>query len=153
MDFKEQAIARVQITAVMHRYASLARENCDWAELAKLLAPGAIYRIGGGVEVGAGDMKEVIRGKEAKYIRHHITTIDIEFTSGVEAHSRAQFFAATNYLFNDHWGHWKDTWRKQSDGSWLIQDRTIVTEGMAPGGWCDKVWGEEALSASKAENP
>lgn len=140
----QEAIARTQITAVMHRYASLGRENANWAELGKLLANGATYRLADGTELPAERMSEVVRGKEAKYIRHHITTIDIQFTSDTEAHAEAIFFAATDTTFNDHWGVWSDTFRKQDDGRWLIQERTIVIEGMAPGGWCDAVYGADA---------
>lgn len=135
----------------MHRYASLARENCNWEELGKLLAPGAIYRLVDGTELSAHQMSDVVRGNEAKYIRHHITTIDIQFLSDSEAHCEALFFAATDTTFNDHWGHWKDIFRKQGDGSWLIQDRSIVVEGMASGGWCDRVWGSEAPKTGKQD--
>ncbi|KAB5549532.1 hypothetical protein GE09DRAFT_1059998 [Coniochaeta sp. 2T2.1] len=152
MDFTEQATARSQITQVMHRYARLARENCDWDGIAKCFEPEGIYRLPDGRALPPGQAREVVRGKEARFIRHHLTTIDIEFVSDDEAHSQAQFFAATEYKFADHWGYWQDIFRKQMDGSWLIHERTIVTEGHDPAGWSAKVYGGDALKIASEKN-
>ncbi|OOQ86327.1 hypothetical protein PEBR_21907 [Penicillium brasilianum] len=149
MDLNEQAIARVQITAVMHRYASHARDKADWEAIASCFEPKGIYRFSNGREVPPSRASEVVRGNEAKYIRHHITTIDIEFISEMEAHSCAQFFATTERKFVDHSGHWRDLWRKQKDGSWLIRERTIVTEKQDPEGWSAIVCGKESLAMAE----
>lgn len=148
MDLKEQAIARVQITAIMHRYAWNARENADWDAIASCFEPSGTYRLSDGRELSPSRAKEVVRGNEAKYIRHHITTVDIDFVSDDEAHTDAQFFATTEHKFVDHSGHWKDIFRRQKDGSWLIHDRTIMTEKQDPEGWSAKIYGKDALTMS-----
>lgn len=140
MDPQAQALARVLITATMHKYAWNARENADWGKIAECFEPDGIYRLGDGRELPPSEAREVVRGKEAKYIRHNITTIDIIFVSETEAHTDAQFFATTEHEFADHWGHWKDTFRKQEDGSWLIHERSIMTEGKHPNGWSTRVY-------------
>lgn len=145
MDATEQVVARGQISAVMHRYARLARENCDWNGIAKCFEAEGIYRLPDGRVLSPSQASEVVRGREAKHIRHHLTTIDIDFVSGEEAHSQAQFFATTEYEFADHWGYWQDVFRRQEDGSWLISERTIVTEGQHPDGWSARVYGGDAL--------
>ena len=143
---KERA-ARADITTVIHRYASLARENADWDALATLFAPNAVYRLPHGVAVDPSRMAEVVRGNEAKYIRHHVTTVDIEFVGDDEAHTEAFHLAVTERASPDHWGMWKDVFRRVSapggDGRrvWLIQDRTIVVEGAAPTGWYATTYG------------
>ncbi|KAK5088286.1 hypothetical protein LTR05_002503 [Lithohypha guttulata] len=145
MNLTEEAIARSHITKVIHRYARLARENCDWDGIAKCFETDGIYRLPDRRILSPSQAREVVRGKEAAFIRHHLTTVDIEFTSEEEAHSQAQFFATTEYEFADHWGYWEDTFRRQKDGTWLIHERTIVTEGHHPEGWSAKVYGGDAL--------
>ncbi|KAF3384216.1 hypothetical protein DPV78_012767 [Talaromyces pinophilus] len=151
MDLNGDALARVQITAIMHRYAWHARDNANWDAIASCFEPNGTYRLSDGRELPPSRAKEVVRGNEAKYIRHHITTIDIVFVSEDEAHTTAQFFATTEHRFIDHSGHWKDVFRKQKDGSWLIHDRTIVTEKQDPGGWSAKVCGEDSLRMFERE--
>lgn len=151
MDLTQEVIARVQIQAAMHHYASLGRENMDFSEGAKLFEPDAIYRLPSGKEVPPSRMAEVVQGDEAKYIRHHITTIDIEFIDADTAKAEAYFFGATEYKFNDHWGRWKDVWRRQKDGKWLIKERTIIIEGQDPAGWTARVYGDSAVSDIQKE--
>lgn len=147
---KERA-ARAEITTVMHRYASLARENADWDAMARLFAPNGVYRLPHGVAVDPSRMAEVVRGNEAKYIRHHVTTVDITFVSEVEAHTEAFYLAVTERASPDHWGMWKDVFRfvpvsagegqAQNRHVWLIQDRTIAVEGAVPNGWYATTYG------------
>jgi hypothetical protein len=151
MNANDQAIARTLITATMHKYAWHARERADWDKIAECFERDAVYRLGDGRELPPSQAKEVVRGKEAKYIRHNITTIDIVFVSDTEAHTDALFFATTEFTFADHWGHWKDIFRKQSDGSWLIRERSILTEGKDPGGWSAKVYADVPSSVPKPE--
>ncbi|KAH0844987.1 hypothetical protein AYO21_04090 [Fonsecaea monophora] len=145
---EQQRNARADITAVMHRYASLARENADWDAMAALFAPDALYRLPNGVAVDPKRMVEVVQGNEAKYIRHHITTIDITFVGEAEAHSEAFYLAVTDRASPDHWGMWKDVFRRrEEDHVWLIQDRTIFVDGAAPGGWYATVYGMPGATA------
>lgn len=144
MDTAAREHARSEITSVMHRYASLAREGADFSAMAKCFTPDALYRLPHGVAIPPSRMVEVVRGNEAKYIRHHITTIDIQFVGENEARSEAFYLALTDLACPDHWGMWRDVFRRQADGSWLIQDRTIVVDGAAPGGWYANTYGTVA---------
>lgn len=144
----EQATARVLITAVLHRYASLGRENCAWEISETLFEPNGLYRLADGRELPRWQLKQVVRGNEAKYIRHLITSIDIQFESATEAHIESCFFAATEYAFNDHWGRWRDIFRRQVDGSWKFKERTIVLEDQDPNGWTARVYGNEGFKTN-----
>jgi hypothetical protein len=146
MDATTQAVARSDILAVMHRYAWHARNDADWDAIASCFEPEGTYRLSSGRELPPSRAKEVVRGSEAKYIRHHITTVNIIFISEYEAHTAAQFFATTEHTFIDHSGHWRDIFRKQKDGRWLIHDRTVVTEKQDPEGWSATICGKEALA-------
>ena len=138
---------RAMITAVLHRYAHNAREGLftdqregiGMEDMLVLFEPDATIVLPTGVEVPAAGLAEVVQGNEATYIRHHITTIDIRFKGADEAETYSHFIANTNEAVPDHWGHWHDTFRKQPDGSWLIQKRAIVGEGGAPGGWAQSI--------------
>ncbi|OQV03643.1 FAD binding domain-containing protein [Cladophialophora immunda] len=139
---EQQYTARAEITAVMHRYASLAREHADWDAMARLFGPDALYRLPNGVAVDPKRMVEVVRGNEAPYIRHHVTTVDIVFVGEGEARSEAFYLAVTDRASPDHWGMWRDVFRwHEREQVWLIQDRTIVVEGAAAGGWYATVYG------------
>ncbi|KIX95528.1 uncharacterized protein Z520_08648 [Fonsecaea multimorphosa CBS 102226] len=139
---EQQFTARAEITTVMHRYASLARENADWDAMAALFAPDGVYRLPNGVSVDPKRMVEVVQGNEAKYIRHHVTTVDITFVSVLEAYSEAFYLAVTDRASPDHWGMWRDVFRwHPRERVWLIQKREIVVDGAAPGGWYADVYG------------
>ncbi|OAP60539.1 hypothetical protein AYL99_05541 [Fonsecaea erecta] len=145
---EQQSTARAEITAAMHRYASLAREGADWDAMAALFAPDGLYRLPNGVAVDPKRMVEVVQGNEAQYIRHHVTTIDITFVGDTEAHTEAFYLAVTDRASPDHWGGWKDVfrWHPQQE-AWLIQDRTICVDGAAPGGWYASVYGMPAKTS------
>jgi hypothetical protein len=124
------------ITAVMHRYCHMARENADFAGMAVIYTPTARIRLPDGTEVGANDMKEVVKGSEPNFIRHHVTTLDIQFRGEREADVTTMYLAITDQAAPDHWGEWRDHFVKQDDGRWLIDRRAIHVDGAAPGGWC-----------------
>lgn len=139
---------RALIQAVVHRYAFNAREGLFDPEVTSigiehmlpLFTDDAVVVLPGGVELPAKELGNVVQGEEATYIRHHITTVDIRFKGDDQAETFTQFFANTDEAAPDHWGHWHDEFRRQADGSWLIQRREIVTEGGARGGWFHRVW-------------
>lgn len=135
MDLTEQALGRAHITAVLHRYAFLAQESVDWDEVKKLFEANATYQLPDSRRVQASRIEEIARNTEANYLRYHITTINIQFGGPDEAYSDSYFFAATNSNFSDHYGRWKDVFRRQPDGNWLIHQRAVVIEGQASGNW------------------
>ncbi|CAK7222513.1 hypothetical protein SEUCBS140593_004924 [Sporothrix eucalyptigena] len=138
----ERAAALADIHALLHGYAFMARDKAQFAEMAKFFWPDGWFRFPSGHAVRPTDINLIVQGDEAEYIRHHITTIDVQFTSNNEARVNAQFFATTHLSFYDHWGVWVDDFRRNADGEWRIADRTIVLEGTAPGGWGEAKLGQ-----------
>lgn len=143
---------RAMIQAVIHRYAYNAREglfdptvtDIGIDDMLALFSEDATVVLPGGAELPASQLGAVVQENEATYIRHHITTVDIRFHGDDEAESFTQFFANTDESAPDHWGHWHDVFRRQTDGTWRIQRRAIVTEGAARGGWFHRIWAPNA---------
>ncbi|KEF60623.1 uncharacterized protein A1O9_02184 [Exophiala aquamarina CBS 119918] len=138
---EERAIAQAEIRAICHRYAVMARDKVDFKDMEPLFRPDGLFRLPNGVAVKPSEISTVVQGEEAKYIRHHITSIDIHFTSDTEARTKSQFFAATNVTFTDHWGCWEDIFTRDENGAWLIYDRSIVIDGYDPKGWYGEKYG------------
>jgi ketosteroid isomerase-like protein len=128
----------------VHRYAHNAREGLDIADMWPLFTDDAVAVLPNEVEVPIENLADVLQGEEAKYIRHHITTIDIRWTGETTAEGESQFLAITNEASPDHWGCWRDQFRRQTDGSWRIARRAIVVEGGAPDGWFVRMYGTGA---------
>jgi len=135
---------RARIHAVVHRYAFNGREGVDIADMLPLFTDDAVAILPNGARVPIQKLSEVLQGEEAKYIRHHITTIDIQFASDTEARVESQFFAITNEASPDHWGSWRDSFLKSNDGSWKINERYIVVDGGSPEGWFVRMYGPGA---------
>ena len=133
---------RAMITAVVHRYAHMARELLSMETFYPLFTPDAIGILPGDIRVPITSLGDVRRGEEAKYIRHHVTTVDISFIGDNDARVESQFIANTNEASPDHWGCWRDHFVKQEDGSWLIAERAIVVDGQAPNGWFKRMYPE-----------
>jgi hypothetical protein len=132
---------RAMIQAVVHRYAHTARDKMDFADMNPLFTPNAVLVLPDGTKIPPTRLSEVLRGEEAKFIRHHVTTIDIRFVGPNEAEADSFFFAVTNEAPLDHWGFWRDKFVRQSDGSWLIEVREIHPEGGDPKGWLVRMYG------------
>ncbi|MCP2320139.1 SnoaL-like domain-containing protein [Nocardia amikacinitolerans] len=131
---------RALIHAVVHRYAHTARDKLDFADMLPLFTPDAELVLPDGTSVPPAELGKVVRGGEAAFIRHHITTVDIRFTGDDSADTETSFLAVTDEAAPDHWGHWHDTFRRQPSGAWLIQRRAIVVEGAAPQGWFHRMY-------------
>jgi len=142
MDATARAVARSEIRAVLDRYGILARDDSPFDEVAKCFAQDAIFRLPNGKEVPPTRIEEVLQGESAKYIRHHVTTADIKFISPTEAKTETNFIAITDTAWPDHWGCWKDTFKVQKDGSWKIQDRSVLVDNGVPEGWYMQKYGK-----------
>jgi hypothetical protein len=66
---------------------------------------------------------------QAKFIRHHLATCQIELTGPQTAKSRTYWVAYTN-LGPDHCGYYVDEFRKVGD-QWLIAHRKVREDWMA----------------------
>ena len=134
MSLTDEAIARTHIFALLHRYASLAREEADYDEITKLFQSDGIISLEGR-QLEPSQLKVITSVNKPKMLRHHITTIDVQFVSPDEAHCQSYIIAGTHMKLPDHWGRWDDVVRRQSDGRWLFQKKTIVSEQVDPEGW------------------
>ena len=126
MNSAEEATARTLIMALIYRYASLAREDGDYSETAKLFEPNAMICFPDGRELPASDLGEITRSNPPKFLRHHLTTIDVQFDSPDEAHCQSYVIAGTDVKMPDHWGRWDDAVRRQSGGEWLLRTRSSL---------------------------
>ena len=130
-----RCVAENEIKSLFHRYAVLATETPSAEQMSVLFKENGVFRLPNGDTVKPAKLLDVVQGNNPAFIRHHITSIDIRFVSEREAHTKAYFFAITHLSSFDHWGQWKDVVTQESDGKWLIADRTIVVEGGDSEGW------------------
>ena len=138
----ERTIAITEIERILNKYCIMARENAEFSSMANLFYPDGVFRLPNGSDVSPRDMGHVVQGKPPTFIRHHLTSVDIVFTSEREAHTRALFFAMTGSSTIDHWGYWQDVFQRTDDGVWLIKVREIVVEGQDKDGWYASAYGQ-----------
>lgn len=137
----ERAVARSQITEILHRYANMAVEQADFAGMAVLFTPDGQFVLPDGTVLPCTEIRRVVNGVEPDFIRHHITTIQIDFTSGTTATADSYFIAYTDLAQPDHWGRWRDSLQRQEDGRWLLTSKQPIVEGWSPAGF----WGSVLL--------
>ena len=65
------------------------------------------------------------------FIRHHVSTIDVDVQGPDAARARSYFLALTDGG-PDHWGRYHDR-LVRVDGRWLFQHRRVRTEGRTAG--------------------
>ncbi|CRG84985.1 hypothetical protein PISL3812_02143 [Talaromyces islandicus] len=135
MSLTDEAIARTHILALIHRYASLAREDSDYSAITELFDADGVINFPDDRQLAPNQLKEITSGNPPKLLRHHITTIDVQFISPDEAHAQSYIIAGTHMKLPDHWGRWDDVLKRQSDGRWLFQKKTIIAEHIDPEGW------------------
>jgi len=138
-DPAERAVARSQISEVLHRYANMAVDQADFAGMAVLFTADGQFVLPNGTPVAATEIEKVVAGEEPSFIRHHITTIQIDFTSETTATADSFFIAYTDVAQPDHWGRWRDSFRREDDGRWLLTSKHPVVEGFHPQGWLARV--------------
>lgn len=137
----ERIIAITEIQHILHRYCILARENAPFHEMKQLFRPNGVFRLPDGTAVSPENMGQVVQGAPPTFIRHHITSIDINFTGPTRATSKSLFFAMTGSPVTDHWGYWQDEFELDEGGAWLLAERSIVVEGQEPNGWYASTYG------------
>lgn len=138
----ERVIAITEIERILNKYCIMARENAPFSEMANLFHSNGIFRLPNGAGVPPQEMGTVVQGKPPTFIRHHLTSVDIEFLNETEAKTKSLFFAMTDISTIDHWGYWQDVFRRTEDGQWLIEVREIVVEGQDANGWYAGAYGQ-----------
>lgn len=131
----EEATARTLILALLYRYASLAREESDHTAMAALFEPDGKITFPDGRSLHPTQLGEITQNSRPKYLRHHLTTIDIQFDSPEEARCLSYVIAASDKKMLDHWGQWSDVVKKQTGGKWLFREKVVGVGGMDPEGW------------------
>lgn len=131
----DQVAALAQIQAVVHRYAYLARNKLKWEDFSQTFKPDARFRLPNGATISTSEWQQVLEGEQAEYIRHHLTTVDVDFKDTTTAVANAQFFALTNWSSCDHWGEWQVVVSQGSNRKWLISEMNMVLDGVDPKGW------------------
>lgn len=76
---------------------------------------------------------------EPAFLRHNMSTIDIEVVSPTEARAEAYFMVCTDRGL-DHWGRWIDRLERADDGRWLFTRREVHTEASYPDSWFGTVF-------------
>ncbi|KAH6645928.1 hypothetical protein BKA67DRAFT_663805 [Truncatella angustata] len=145
----DEAQDRSLIMSTIHRYAAVARESADHDEIAKLFVPDGFVQLQDGRKVRPNELGQLTRANEPKLLRHHITTVDVQFASPGEVNCQTYVIAGTDVKFPDHWGRWDSVLRKQSDGRWLFASKTLVTDGIAPEGWLARTLELQAAAAAQ----
>lgn len=135
MSAAEEAEARTLILALLHRYASLAREHFDASQIDSLFHPGALIHFLDGRKLKPEQLSEITRSDPPMLLRHHLTTIDIQFVARDVAHCQSFATTGTHVKMPDHWARWDDKVRRQSNGRWKFDEKIIVLEGLDPEGW------------------
>jgi ketosteroid isomerase-like protein len=131
----DRVVARSQIIEVLHEYANMAVEQADFAGMSRLFHDDGRFVLTTGTAVPSNEIHRVVGGNEPTFIRHHITTIKIGFTSDTTAQTDSYFIAFTDLATPDHWGRWRDGFRRGADGRWLLIRKEPVIEGFAPDSW------------------
>lgn len=131
----ERMIARSEITAILQRYANMAVENADFAGMARLFTDDGTFILLDGTAVPVTEIEKIVAGHEATWIRHHLTTIQIDFTSETTATADSYYIAFTDLAQPDHWGRWRDTLRREPGGRWMLTSKQPLVEGFHPEGW------------------
>lgn len=131
----DRVIARDQIVEILHRYAHMAVEKADFAAMSGLFHQDGQFILPNGTVVPCTEIHRVVNGNGPTFIRHHITTIHIDFTSTTTASTDSYFVASTDLAAPDHWGRWRDSFRRGIDGQWLLTSKAPNIEGFAPAGW------------------
>ncbi|PVH94848.1 hypothetical protein DM02DRAFT_601784 [Periconia macrospinosa] len=126
----DEATSRTLILSLIYRYASLAREEFDDGQITELFEADGIVQFPDGRELSPSRLGEITGTNPPKYLRHHLTTVDIQFLP-------------------DHWGRWDDVVKRQSNGRWLFKKKAIIVDGLDPNGWLITALGPAEATSDK----
>ena len=138
LNASDRAVARSEITEILHRYTSMAREDADFPAMADLFTEDGVFVLPGGVEVPRTEIHRIAEAAPPRLIRHHVTTIDIRFHGDDSAETESFFIAYSDLVQPDHWGRWRDRFRRTPAGHWLLTRKEPLLDGYSPGGYLER---------------
>lgn len=148
----EEATARTLILALINRYASLARGLPDPQinqEFASLFLPNATISMPDGRVLLPSEILKITESNPPELLRHHVTTIDVQFDSNTQARCQTYVIAGTHLKMPDHWGRWDADVVKTEDGRWLFARKVIIVDGLADGSWLKGVFDASVAASSQ----
>lgn len=140
MDVQE-LIAREEIRELVAGYAQLA-DGGRFDALLDLFAddatlePGELPAVAGREALRAffaGTGRDLVAATGRPLVRHHVSNLRIALTGPDAATGTCYFFVVTE-RGPDHWGRYRDRYVR-TGGRWRFQQRTVRTDGFAPGSW------------------
>lgn len=149
-------IAREEIRALLTEYAHCA-DTGRLERMLELFTPDAVLEASGAPACrGSSEIRDYFeraarsarRFMTRPYLRHHLSSIQIELDGADRARSTSYFLAITG-TGPDHWGRYRDTLRHDGTG-WLVHHRRLQLEGCASGGWLDRHRREQHATAGGA---
>jgi hypothetical protein len=128
--------ARENIRVLVARYNGLG-DRGQAADLSHLFAPDGVLEIHGGQShTGPKAIEEFLstvasdNTSGGTYWRHFVATHNVEVTSRTEASGTAYFQVIDNQGLN-HWGRYRDRYRKGPAAQWQFAHRLVRTDGYA----------------------
>lgn len=135
----EELLAREEIRCVLANY-NMAGDRLRIDELASQFAVDGVLEAPGGRYEGRETIRQWMSGfgrpadapqrKPPAFVRHHITTCQIELT-GPDAATARTYYAVYTDVGPDHCGYYADTFRKE-DGRWVIAHRKARMDWCSP---------------------
>lgn len=136
-----EVAARVAIEDVVARYTRFA-DGGRAADLAQLFTDDGVLAVGENEVQGRDAITSFLDAQKTSLsasptgggrIRHHTSSLRIDFEGTDDARATSYFLAITR-AGPDHWGVYRDRLRSVG-GRWLILRREAIVEGAAPEGW------------------
>lgn len=88
----ERSVATMEMMALLHRYAVMARADVAWEKLGLLFRSDGVFRLSNAIVVSLNQMFKVAQSGGPKYITYHMTSADICFVGLNEARNDTLFF-------------------------------------------------------------
>jgi hypothetical protein len=132
-----ELVARESIRDLVARYNSNG-DSGRFDQVVALFADGAVMEVEGRVYRGRDEIRSIFSatrervrsGPEPGYVRHHVSTHQIDLLDETSAVGRS-YYAVISPIGLDHWGRYIDEYGLV-EGSWRFTRRRVTVDGSAP---------------------